>query len=55
MKPDLKMGSNDVEQGFALSLVLVLFHNIGVIMNGCIEGMVIKYVEREVMLSFAPN
>lgn len=49
MKPNLKMGSNDGEQGFALSLDLVLFHDIGVIVDGCIEGTLIKYVEREVM------
>lgn len=43
MKPILKVGSNDMKQGFILSLVL--FNIIGIILDGSIEGMFTKYVK----------
>lgn len=47
-KPVLKMDPSAVKQGFALNSFL--FQSIGIILAGCIEGMLTKYVEREVIL-----
>lgn len=43
MKPILKVGSNDIKQGFILSLVL--FNITGIILDESIEGMLTKYVQ----------
>lgn len=44
----LKIDPHAVEQGIALNHVL--FHSFGIGLAGCIEGMLTKYVEREIIL-----